>query len=135
MKGVIETLIEAREAVLDSYNSPNSPVEIKVKFNYLKPSDYVNHKDEYYFHVYKSNYSPMCEICLFRYGSIVGFVEIQKNKKAVVVTDYFFGKKMTKTLPSTSMELISSTQCDAFVPQAFENKNEDSVEELANLPF
>jgi hypothetical protein len=132
MKCVIEALIEAREAVLNSYNSPNPPVEIEVKFNYL--NDY-NYKDQYYFHVYKSSYSPTCEICLFRYGSIVGFVEIQKNKKAVVVTDYFFGKKMTKTLPSTSMELISSTQCDAFVPQAFENKNEDSVEELANLPF
>jgi hypothetical protein len=132
MKCVIEALIEAREAALNSYNSPNPPVEIEVKFNYL--NDY-NYKDEYYFHVYKSFYSSTCEICLFRYGSIVGFVEIQKNKKSVVVTDYFFGKKMTKTLPSTSMELISSTQCDAFVPQAFENKNEDSVEELANLPF
>jgi hypothetical protein len=132
MKCVIEALIEAQETVLNSYNSPTAPVVAEVKVHYL--DDY-SMKNEYYFHVYKSSYSFKCEICLFRYGSIVGFVEIQKNKKAVVVTDYFFGKKMTKTLPSHSLELISLTQQDAFVPQAFENKNEDSVEELANLPF
>jgi len=59
-------------------------------------------------------------------------VDIQKNGKAIVVRDFWFGQKMTKTFRAENMMFERVVHYDADVPQNY-NKVVEEVEE--NLPF
>ena len=55
-------------------------------------------------------------------------LKFKKNGKGIVVSDYFFGKKVTATLNNHNMEFIKIVHYDAMVPENFE-KVEERVNE------
>ena len=66
------------------------------------------------------------------FDKLMGLVDVQKNGKAIIVRDYWFDQKMTKTLRDEDMEFMSIVHYDANVEQNYK-KVEEKVEE--ELPF
>ena len=64
---------------------------------------------------------------------LMGLVDIQKNGKAIIVRDFWFGQKMTKTFRAKDMMFERITHYDANVEKNYK-KVEEEVE-LENLPF
>ena len=62
---------------------------------------------------------------------MMGLVTIQKNQKAIVVRNWWFGKKMTQTFRDEDMEFEKITHYDAQVPENYKKVVEMSEE----LPF
>ena len=68
------------------------------------------------------------------FDKMMGMVDIQKNGKAIVVRDFWFGQKMTKTFRAEDMEFVSIVHYDADVEKNY-NKVEEKEVEPENLPF
>ena len=68
---------------------------------------------------------------------LMGLVDIQKNGKAIVVRDFWFGKKMTQTFRAEDMELVSVVHYDAMDEKNFKKCEEQGIAELKGeeLPF
>ena len=66
---------------------------------------------------------------------MMGLVDIQKNGKAIVVKDFWFGQKMTKTFRDKDMEFEKIIHYDANVEKNYKKVEEISEEEMENLPF
>ena len=69
------------------------------------------------------------------FDKMMGLVEVQKNGKAIVVRDYWFGKKMTQTFRAEDMELVSVIHYDANVEQNYKKVEEICETVMENLPF
>jgi hypothetical protein len=65
------------------------------------------------------------------FDKMMGLVGIQKNGKAIVVRDFWFGKKMTQTFRAEDMEFVSVIHYDAQVPENYKKV----VEIAEELPF
>ena len=66
---------------------------------------------------------------------MMGLVDIQKNGKAIVVKDFWFGQKMTKTFRAEDMEFERIIHYDANVEKNYKKVEEVSETEMENLPF
>ena len=69
------------------------------------------------------------------FDKMMGLVEVQKNGKAIVVRDFWFGKKMTQTFRAEDMEFVSVIHYDANVEKNYKKVEEVSETEMENLPF
>ena len=71
------------------------------------------------------------------FDKMMGMVDIQKNGKAIVVRDYWFGQKMTKTFRDEDMEFVKVIHYDANVPENYKKDVDNAIAELEeeNLPF
>ena len=133
MDAIVNTLSCARLSK-DSDNPQVFEVKFKLPGSYSSRSDLYrlmfdpNHLDNLGFagdtlFLYKGN---------GLFDKLMGLVEVQKNGKAIVVRDFWFGQKMTKTFRAEDMEFVSVIHYDANV-----EKNYKKVEEVEeeNLPF
>ena len=66
---------------------------------------------------------------------MIGLVDIQKNGKAIVVKDYWFSQKLTKTFRDEDMEFEKIIHYDANVEKNYKKVEEISEAEMENLPF
>ena len=67
------------------------------------------------------------------WNQYVANVDLMKNGKGVVATNYFFGTKITKTLYFEDLKCLKVTYVDEWVP---ENMKEKETEvETENTPF
>ncbi len=71
------------------------------------------------------------------FDKMMGLVEVQKNGKAIVVRDFWFGKKMTQTFRAEDMEFVSVIHYDAMDEKNFKKCEDQGVAELKGeeLPF
>lgn len=69
--------------------------------------------------------------------TFMGFAEIQKNGKGVVVSYHWFGKRMVKTFNDINLEFVEGRYGDAETPESYAKAEEQDIEELKteNLPF
>ena len=67
------------------------------------------------------------------FDKMMGIVDIQKNGKAIVVRDFWFGQKMTKTFRAEDMEFVGIVHYDADVEKNYKKVEEEVEPE--NLPF
>jgi len=63
------------------------------------------------------------------FDKMMGLADIQKNGKGIVVKDYWFSQKMTKTFRDEDMEFEKIIHYDAMVEENFK-KVEKTAEEL-----
>ena len=71
------------------------------------------------------------------FADLMGFAHIQKNGKAFVVSQFWFGNKNTTTLNDENTELVDVICYDANTPEAYKKIEEEGIAELKaeNLPF
>ena len=71
------------------------------------------------------------------FDKMMGMVDIQKNGKAIVVRDFWFGQKMTKTFRAEDMEFVSVIHYDAMDEKNFKKCEDQGIAELKGeeLPF
>lgn len=69
--------------------------------------------------------------------TFMGFAEIQKNGKGVVVSYHWFGKRMVKIFNDINLEFVEGRYGDAETPESYAKAEEQDIEELKteNLPF
>ena len=67
------------------------------------------------------------------FDKMMGMVDIQKNGKAIVVRDFWFGQKMTKTFRAENMMFERVVHYDADVEKNY--KKVEKEVEPENLPF
>ena len=133
MEAIVNTLAAARLS-----KDSDNPQVFEVKFKL--PGSYSSRSDLYRL-VFDPNHLDNLGFAgdtLFLYkgdglfDKLMGLVEVQKNGKAIVVRDFWFGKKMTQTFRAEDMEFVSVIHYGANV-----EKNYKKVEEVEeeNLPF
>jgi len=71
------------------------------------------------------------------FDKLMGLVEVQKNGKAIVVRDFWFGKKMTQTFRDEDMEFFQVIHYDAMDEKNFKKCEDQGIAELKGekLPF
>ena len=71
------------------------------------------------------------------FDKMMGMVDIQKNGKAIVVRDFWFGKKMTQTFRAEDMEFVKVIHYDAMDEKNFKKCEDQGIAELKGeeLPF
>ena len=71
------------------------------------------------------------------FADLMGFANVQKNGKAFVVSQFWFGNKNTTTLNDENTELVDVICYDANTPEAYEKIEEEGIAALKaeNLPF
>ena len=137
-ENTMEAIVNTLSAAHLSKDSDN-PQVFEVKFKL--PGTGYSCRSDFYRLVFDPNHLDSLGFAgdsLFLYqgdgilDKLMGLVDIQKNGKAIVVKDYWFGQKMTKTFRAEDMEFVSVIHYDANV-----EKNYKKVEEVAeeNLPF
>ena len=138
MDAIVNTL-ECAHLSKDSDNPQVFEVKFKLPGSYSSRSDLYrlmfdpNHLDSLGFagdslFLYKGD--GFCD-------KMMGLVEVQKNGKAIVVRDYWFGKKMTQTFRAEDMEFVSVIHYDAMDEKNFKKCEDQGIAELKGeeLPF
>jgi hypothetical protein len=134
MDAIVKTMDLARLSA-----GSDNPQVFEVKFKL--PGTGYSARSEFYRLMFDPNHlgdGETTDDTLFLYqgdgilDKMMGLVEIQKNGKAIVVKDFWFGQKMTKTFRAENMVFERIVHYDADVPQNY-NKVVEEVEE--NLPF
>ena len=71
------------------------------------------------------------------FAELMGFANVQKNGKAFVVSQFWFGNKNTTTLNDENTELVDVICYDAHTPEAYKRAEEEGIAALKaeNLPF
>jgi len=131
MEAIVKTLDLARL----SKDSDNPQVfEVKFKLSNMRYSS----RSDFYRLVFDPNHLDDLGFTgdsLFLYqgdgmlDKMMGLTTIQKNQKAIVVRDWWFGKKMTQTFGDKDMEFVKITHYDAMVKENYK-KVEKTAEEL-----
>lgn len=104
---------------------------------------HVNFKGGYTTDPYRFVFDPVHERCFVYEGrggyldKFMGMAEIQKNGKGIVVSQYWFHKKLTMTFNDNNIEFVKGVYYDAHTPEAYKKAEEQGIEELKteNLPF
>tara|TARA_Y100000385_G_scaffold226350_1_gene236999 strand:+ start:1046 stop:1501 length:456 start_codon:yes stop_codon:yes gene_type:complete len=137
MEGIVNTLTTAHLS-----KDSDNPQVFEVKFKL--PGTGYSYRSDFYRLVFDPNHLDSLGIAgdsLFLYqgdgilDKMMGLVEIQKNGKAIVVRDFWFGKKMTQTFRAEDMEFVSVIHYDANVEKNYKKVEEVSETEIENLPF
>jgi hypothetical protein len=139
-KNTMEAIVNTLSAAHLSKDSDN-PQVFEVKFKL--PNEGYSSRSDFYRLLFDPNHlgSDIAGDSLFLYkGSgildkLMGLVDVQKNGKAIVVRDYWFGKKMTQTFRAEDMELVSVIHYDANVEQNYKKVEEICETVMENLPF
>ena len=71
------------------------------------------------------------------FAELMGFAHVQKNGKAFVVGQYWFGRKNTITFNNDNTVLVDVICYDAHTPEAYKRAEEQGIAALKaeNLPF
>lgn len=134
MEAIVNTLTTAHLS-----KESENPQVFEVKFKL--PNEGYSSRSDFYRLVFDPNHLDSLGFAgdsLFLYkgdgifDKLMGLVDVQKNGKAIIVRDYWFDQKMTKTLRDEDMEFMSIVHYDANVEQNYK-KVEEKVEE--ELPF
>jgi len=134
-ENTMEAIVKTMDLARLSAGSDN-PQVFEVKFKL--PGEGYSYRSDFYRLVFDPNHlgdGETTDDTLFLYqgdgffDKLMGMVDIQKNGKAIVVKDYWFGQKMTKTFRAEDMIFERITHCDANVPENY-NKVEEIEEEL-----
>lgn len=137
-ENTMEAIVKTRDLARLSAES-NNPQVFEVKFKL--PGTGYSYRSDFYRLVFDPQHmgdDKYLGDSLFLYqgdgilDKMMGMVDIQKNGKAIVVRDFWFGQKMTKTFRAEDMEFVGIIHYDANVPENY-NKVVEEVEE--NLPF
>ena len=134
-ESTMEAIVKALDLARLSKDSDNPQVfEVKLKLSGMRYSS----RSDFYRLVFDPNHLDDLGFSgdsLFLYqgdgmfDKMMGLVTIQKNGKAIVVRDWWFGKKMTQTFRDEDMEFVKITHYDAMVEENFK-KVEKTAEEL-----
>ena len=138
MEAIVNTLAAARLSA-----ESDNPQVFEVKFKL--PGSYSSRSDLYRL-VFDPNHlgdDRYLGDTLFLYrgdglfDKMMGMVEVQKNGKAIVVRDFWFGKKMTQTFRAEDMELVKVIHYDAMDEKNFKKCEDQGIAELKGekLPF
>ena len=137
MEGIVNTLTTAHLS-----KDSDNPQVFEVKFKL--PGTGYSYRSDFYRLVFDPNHLDSLGIAgdsLFLYqgdgilDKMMGLVEIQKNGKAIVVKDYWFGQKMTKTFRDEDMKFEKIIHYDANIEKNYKKVEEISEAEMENLPF
>lgn len=136
-ESTMEAIIKTMDLARLSKDSDN-PQVFEVKFKL--PGEGYSYRSEFYRLMFDPNHLDSLGFAgdtLFLYqgdgilDKMMGLVDIQKNGKAIIVRDFWFNQKMTKTFRDEDMEFERIIHYDANV-----EKNYKKVEETTeNLPF
>jgi hypothetical protein len=134
-ESTMEAIVRTLESARMSKGSDNPQVfEVKLKLSGMRYSS----RSDFYRLVFDPNHLDDLGFSgdsLFLYqgdgmfDKMMGLVTIQKNGKAIVIRDWWFGKKMTQTFRDEDMEFVKITHYDAMVEENFK-KVEKTAEEL-----
>ena len=138
MEAIVNTLAAARLS-----KDSDNPQVFEVKFKL--PGSYSSRSDLYRL-VFDPNHlgdDRYLGDTLFLYrgdglfDKMMGMVEVQKNGKAIVVRDFWFGKKMTQTFRAEDMEFFQVIHYDAMDEKNFKKCEDQGIAELKGeeLPF
>ena len=137
MEAIVKTMDLARLSA-----GTDNPQVFEVKFK--MPGVGYSYRSEFYRLMFDPNHLGDDKITgdsLFLYqgdgilDKMMGMVDIQKNGKAIIVRDFWFGQKMTKTFRDKDMEFVSIIHYDANVEKNYKKVEEISEAEMENLPF
>ena len=137
MEAIVKTMDLARMSA-----GTDNPQVFEVKFK--MPGVGYSYRSEFYRLMFDPNHLGDDKITgdsLFLYqgdgilDKMMGMVDIQKNGKAIIVRDFWFGQKMTKTFRAEDMEFVSVIHYDANVEKNYTKVEEISEAEMENLPF
>ena len=142
-ESTMEAIIKTMDLARLSKDSDN-PQVFGVKFK--MPGEGYSYRSEFYRLMFDPNHLDNLGFAgdtLFLYqgdgilDKMMGLVDIQKNGKAIVVRDYWFGKKMTQTFRAEDMEFVSVIHYDAMDEKNFKKCEDQGVAELKGeeLPF
>ena len=138
-ENTMEAIVKTMDLARLSAGSDN-PQVFEVKFKL--PGTGYSYRSDFYRLVFDPNHMGDDKITgdtLFLYqgdgvlDKLMGLVDIQKNGKAIVVKDFWFGQKMTKTFRAEDMEFVSIVHYDADVEKNYKKVEEEVEPE--NLPF
>jgi len=133
MDAIVRTLESARMS-----KGSDNPQVFEVKFKL--PNMGYSSRSDFYRLVFDPNHLDNLGFAgdtLFLYqgdrffDKMLGMVGIQKNEKAIIVRQFWFDQKMTKTFRDEDMEFEKITHYDAQVPENYKKVVEMSEE----LPF
>ena len=137
MDAIVKTMDLARLSA-----GTDNPQVFEVKFQL--PGTGYSARSDYYRLVFDPNHlgdDKTTDDTLFLYqgdgilDKLMGLVDIQKNGKAIIVRDFWFGQKMTKTFRDEDMEFEKIIHYDADVEKNYKKVEEISEAEMENLPF
>ena len=137
MEAIVKTMDLARLSA-----GTDNPQVFEVKFK--MPGVGYSYRSEFYRLMFDPNHLGDDKVTgdsLFLYqgdgilDKMMGMVDIQKNGKAIIVRDFWFGQKMTKTFRAEDMEFVSVIHYDANVEKNYTKVEEISEAEMENLPF
>tara|TARA_B100000497_G_C7496918_1_gene303707 strand:- start:44 stop:502 length:459 start_codon:yes stop_codon:yes gene_type:complete len=137
MEAIVKTLDLARLS-----KDSDNPQVFEVKFKL--PGTGYSYRSDFYRLVFDPNHLDSLGFAgdsLFLYqgdgilDKMMGMVDIQKNGKAIVVKDYWFGQKMTKTFRDEDMKFEKIIHYDANIEKNYKKVEEISEAEMENLPF
>ena len=138
-ENTMEAIVNTMEAARLSKDSDN-PQVFEVKFKL--PGTGYSARSDFYRLVFDPNHmgdDRYLGDSLFLYqgdgilDKMMGLVDIQKNGKAIVVRDFWFGQKMTKTFRAEDMMFERVVHYDADVEKNYKKVEEEVEPE--NLPF
>ena len=131
MEAIVKTM-DLAHLMKDSDN----PQVFEVKFKL--PGTGYSARSDFYRLVYDPNHlgdGETTDDTLFLYqgdrffDKMLGMVGIQKNEKAIIVRQFWFDQKMTKTFRDEDMEFVKIIHYDAMVKENYK-KVEKTAEEL-----
>jgi len=131
MEAIVKTLDLARLS-----KDSDNPQVFEVKFKL--PNMGYSSRSDFYRLVFDPNHMDSLGFAgdtLFLYqgdgffDKMLGMVGIQKNEKAIIVRQFWFDQKMTKTFRDEDMEFEKIIHYDAMVEENFK-KVEETAEEL-----
>ena len=137
MDAIVKTMDLARLSA-----ESDNPQGFEVKFKL--PGTGYSARSDYYRLVFDPNHlgdGKTTDDTLFLYqgdgilDKLMGLVDIQKNGKAIIVRDFWFGQKMTKTFRDEDMEFEKIIHYDADVEKNYKKVEEISEAEMENLSF
>ena len=142
-ENTMDAIVNTLSAAHLSKDSDN-PQVFEVKFKL--PNEGYSCRSDFYRLVFDPNHLDSLGFAgdsLFLYkgdgffDKLMGLVEVQKNGKAIVVRDFWFGQKMTKTFRAEDMEFVSVIHYDAMDEKNFKKCEDQGVAELKGeeLPF
>jgi hypothetical protein len=138
-ENTMDAIVKTRDLARLSAES-NNPQVFEVKFKL--PGTGYSYRSDFYRLVFDPNHmgdDKYLGDSLFLYqgdgilDKMMGMVDIQKNGKAIVVRDFWFGQKMTKTFRAEDMEFVGIIHYDADVEKNYKKVEEEVESE--NLPF
>ena len=136
-ESTMEAIVKALDLARLSKDSDNPQVfEVKLKLSGMRYSS----RSDFYRLVFDPNHLDNLGFSgdsLFLYqgdgflDKMMGLITIQKNQKAIVVRNWWFGNKMTQTFRDENMEFVKIIHYDAQVPENYKKV----VETAEELPF